>query len=163
MGRRGIAEADVLEVRIASEGPRERGTRRRGRTLTVLVILAAAGLILRWADAGPRPRAMSAVPAAAHAPGASGVAGAYGYPRECLSITIARAHPSYARADFDHRQPCGRYTGDTTAIFHRLHGVWRAVLDAAGYSCPVAGIPASVGEELGVCQARTYSPPASGL
>jgi hypothetical protein len=84
--------------------------------------------------------------------GAAGVAAAYGYPLRCLSVTILAGDPAYARADFNHLRPCGRYTGYPTAIFHYQSGAWRSVLDAVSYSCPVGSLPAVVQTELGVCQ-----------
>jgi hypothetical protein len=68
-----------------------------------------------------------------------------------LSITILATDEAYARADFNHLRPCGRFTGYSTAIFHRVMGAWRSVLDAAGYVCPVASLPVNVQTELGVC------------
>jgi hypothetical protein len=83
--------------------------------------------------------------------GPAGVAAAYGYPLRCLSITILTTDQAYARADFNHLRPCGRFTGYSTAIFHRVMGAWRPVLDAAGYVCPVASLPVNVQTGLGVC------------
>ena len=83
--------------------------------------------------------------------GPAGVAAAYGYPLRCLSITIPARDRAYARADFDRTAPCGRYEGYPTAIFHRVGGAWRPVLDAVSYSCPVASLPRSVQAELAVC------------
>ena len=143
-------EAEILDVRIARvDTPREARQRRVGRRSALgLISAAVAGLvILGWMRAEPASR----VPLAARAPGAVGVAGAYGFPRRCLSITIAPGHPGYARADFDRRQACGRYTGDPTAVFHRRGGAWRMVLDAVAYSCPVASLPTPVQLTLGVC------------
>ena len=81
-----------------------------------------------------------------------GVAAAYGYPQRCLSITIFPEYPEYARADFDHSQPCGRYSGYSTAIFLRVDHTWRLVLNATGYTCPVRRVPARVQAALGVCE-----------
>jgi hypothetical protein len=87
---------------------------------------------------------------AARTPGSPGVAAAYGFPLRCLTITIPPQHPAYARADFNHTE-CGRFDGYVTAIFHRVDGDWRPVLEALGYACPVAGLPAAVQADLSVC------------
>lgn len=64
---------------------------------------------------------------------------------------ISRENSAYARADFNHAVPCGRYDGSATAIFLRLDGSWRPAVDAVAYPCPVACIPRPVQAELGVC------------
>jgi hypothetical protein len=79
------------------------------------------------------------------------VAAAYGYPSGCLRVTIASSNHAFARADFNHANPCGRYAGDPTAIFHLVGGAWRPVLEAVSYRCPATGIPAAVQRELEVC------------
>jgi hypothetical protein len=89
--------------------------------------------------------------ARARAPGPAGVAAAYGYPLKCLSVAIALHDPRFARADFDHAVPCGRYTGFITAIFRRADGEWVPVLKATSYLCPVRALPVRVQAELGVC------------
>lgn len=89
----------------------------------------------------------------ARQPGALGVAAAYGYPARCLSIDFAPGDLLYARADFDHRTTCGRFAGYPTAIFHRVDGAWRPVLEALGYACPVPALPVRVQTELAVCPA----------
>jgi hypothetical protein len=89
--------------------------------------------------------------ARARAPGPVGVAAAYGYPLRCLSVAIALHDPRFARADFDHAVPCGRYAGDVTAIFRRLDGAWVPVLEATSYPCPVRSLPEQTQVELGVC------------
>jgi hypothetical protein len=38
-----------------------------------------------------------------------------------------------------------------TAIFHRVDGVWRPVLDATGYSCPNPSLSTAVQAALDVC------------
>jgi hypothetical protein len=68
-----------------------------------------------------------------------------------LSITIPPANRTYARADFNHASPCGRYTGYPTAIFHYASGAWRPVLEAVSYRCPVESLPVPVQRELAVC------------
>jgi hypothetical protein len=89
--------------------------------------------------------------ARARATGPAGVAAAYGYPLECLSVAIAVHDPRFARADFDHAVPCGRYAGEVTAIFRRVDGAWMPVLEATSYPCPVRSLPEPVQVELGVC------------
>jgi len=89
--------------------------------------------------------------AAAREPGPAGVAAAYGYPLRCLTVTIAPANRSYARADYNRVSACGRYDGTVTAIFHRVDREWRPVLDATGYSCPIASLSRAVATELAVC------------
>jgi hypothetical protein len=96
-------------------------------------------------------RSLHASPATARESGPAGVAAAYGYPPRCLSVTIAPADPSYARADYNRVSACGRYDGTVTAIFHRVDGEWRPVLDAIGYSCPIASLSRAVASELAVC------------
>jgi hypothetical protein len=147
--QRGSAETEVLEVRVTKVKPPTRPARpHRSRRPLIAIIAVVAGLAPGvWILA----RSGSSPPAAARTPGARGVAGAYGYPPRCLSITIPADAPTYARADFDRGQSCGRYDGSTTAIFHRSAGAWRVVLDAATYPCPVASIPLPVQDELGVC------------
>jgi hypothetical protein len=58
---------------------------------------------------------------------------------------------TYARADFDRRRACGRYDWSTVAIFHRAGGLWRPVLEASNYHCPVASVPPAVQRQLSVC------------
>jgi hypothetical protein len=84
--------------------------------------------------------------------GPAGVAAAYGYPLRCLSVTILLHDPRFARADFDRALQCGQFTGDPTAIFERVHGWWRPLLDAVAYSCPVRSMPPQVQTELAVCR-----------
>ena len=84
-------------------------------------------------------------------PGPEGVAAAYGFPLRCLSITIVGTGQRYARAAFRRISPCGRFVGYSTAIFLRVMGAWRPVLEAVGYACPVASLPVDVQTGLGVC------------
>jgi hypothetical protein len=124
------------------------------RYASILLVLSGVGVTAALVAGSLHGRPASALPAAraqAHDRGAAGVAGAYGYALRCLSVTISRANPAYARADFDHRSECGRYTGEVTAIFHRTHGAWRTALDATAYRCPIASLPAAVQTELAVC------------
>ena len=116
----------------------------------LVAILAMAGTLLGGPDG-----ARHVVSAMARERGPAGVAAACGYPLRCLSITILATDQTYARADFNHLRPCGRFTGYSTAIFHRVMGAWRPVLDAAGYVCPVGSLPVNVQTELGVCRQPT--------
>jgi hypothetical protein len=151
-GNWGGVEEPPSEVQITVLAERD-APRPRVRSVALLVAASAVlGAVVAIAGSpGIRPQR---VPAAARADGPLGVAAAYGYPLRCLSVTIAATDPSYARADFDHAVSCGRYDGYSTAIFHRIDDVWRPVLDAINYSCPVAVVPSSVQSELGVCPAR---------
>ena len=89
------------------------------------------------------------------------MAAAYGYPPECLSVTILVTDRVYARADFNHLSACGRYTGYPTAIFHYVSGKWRPVLDAIGYRCPVDSLPTEVQTGLEVCEQTSGQPGAA--
>src|SRR5262249_3724381 len=117
------------------------------------VALALAGALAAgvtgWLERGKADRHTANV--TARQPGPRGVAAAYGHPLGCLSITILPASRTHARADFNHASPCGRYTGDPTAIFHYASGAWRAVLEAVSYQCPVEFLPVAVQRELDVC------------
>src|SRR5262249_36537740 len=127
-------------------------TRGPATVAAVLVLAAAAiGVAVLDALAGGRDRATHRDTASPELVGPAGLAAAYGYPLRCLSVTIAPTNPAYARADFDHRGPCGRYDGYATAIFSRIDGAWLPVLDATSYSCPVATLPTAVQKALGVC------------
>ena len=152
-----VPEVILVEIRLLGD-PNARTLRERKvaiqkvtrwGAIVALVLLAAilamAGTLLPGPDG-----ARHVVSALARERGPAGVAAAYGYPLRCLSITIA-TDQVYARADFNHLRPCGRFTGYSTAIFHRIMGAWRAVFDAAGYFCPVVSLPVNVQTELGVC------------
>lgn len=122
-------------------------------TALLVAILATAAALLGESHGGrrgPNPLARRSGPA--------GVAAAYGYPLRCLSITIFVIDRSFARADFNHMSPCGRFTGYSTAIFHRVGGAWRPVLDAVSYICPVASLPIAVQIQLGVCPQPSRRP-----
>jgi hypothetical protein len=123
---------------------------RRRRLLATLLLVpavAATAALLLSVGQGRRPPPAFQV----RKSGAAGVAAAYGYPLDCLSITFFTLDRTYARADFNHATPCGRYTGYPTAIFHYRAGAWRPALDAIAYVCPVAGLPADVQSGLSVC------------
>lgn len=134
--------------------PRARIPGPRTRSARVWIALAGvltAAVVLAAALAGAQRHAPRSTPANARLAGRAGVAGAYGYPARCLSITIRADSPAYARADFNRGRRCGRYSGDTTAIFHRADGAWRVVLRTMAYRCPVAGLPPRVQLALAVC------------
>lgn len=147
----------LLEVRVeAGSGPRTArrwiaaarcaaGPRVLFGAVVAATCLAAVAIGLVSGDRTGAPVAQS------RRAGAEGVAAAYGYPPWCLSVTIAAEDPAYARADFDRARPCGRYGGDPTAIFRRVDGAWRPVLDAVTYSCPVPSLPPAVQVDLDVC------------
>jgi hypothetical protein len=121
--------------------------------IAMLVVASlTAGVVLTARTGAPAPHRHRDV--LAWRRGALGVAAAYGYPPRCLSIAFAPADRAYARADFDRGLPCGRFAGDPTAVFHRVDGAWREVLDAVSYPCPVRSLPARVQTELSVCPGR---------
>jgi hypothetical protein len=115
--------------------------------LVLLVVILAAGIGVP----GDRDGNRHTVSATAREPGPAGVAAAYGYPLRCLSITIVAAGQRYARADFDRASHCERPSGYSTAIFLRVMGVWRSVLRAIAYTCPIDYLPVPVQTELDVC------------
>jgi hypothetical protein len=123
------------------------------RVLTMMLVLvaAASGVLASAVILGETGHAHRPINPLAREAGAAGVAGAYGHHLRCLSITIAPDDSAYARADFNRAVPCGRYAGYATAIFHRVRGVWRPVLDSLHYSCPAAGVPRALQADLGVC------------
>jgi hypothetical protein len=128
------------------------------KAIAVLAVVAAAIVATALTLPGSPGRNGHSSSTLARARGPVGIAAAYGYPLACLSITILATNRSYARADFNHMSPCGRFTGYSTAIFHRAMGVWRRALDAVSYACPVASIPVAVQTELGVCPPRVTWP-----
>ena len=125
---------------------------RVGRAVVALGIVGAlAAAVVGSLDHGKSATRRQPVNVAARQSGAAGVAAVYGHPLDCLSITILPGSPTYARADFNHASPCGRYTGYPTAIFHYASGAWRGVLEAVSYQCPVASLPVAVQRALAVC------------
>jgi hypothetical protein len=150
-----VADPDARTLRERITAPRRRlATCRVGRGWTIALCALVLGAAVTGAvgASGGERRAGSGEPSAgAREAGPAGVAAAYGYPLRCLVVTILATEPAYARADFDHRSPCGRYTGDPTAIFHRARGAWRAVLETSAYFCPVASLPSAVSFALAVC------------
>jgi hypothetical protein len=150
-----------MEVRIISS-PGTRRVRERISSLSVVagvripaalaVALAVVGAFIYVAVPTGSTNVSRATRAAlARSRGPAGVAAAYGYPARCLSITISTRDPAYARADFDHATPCGRYDGPVTAILERLDGAWRRVFVNVNFSCPVVALPVVVQEQLDVC------------
>ena len=143
---RTVSEPGAVPPRVRRRGLRRTPVWGALAALAAVTAVVATALALTGSTAHQRP----ATNAAARAAGPAGVAAAYGYPLACLSITIL-ANRSYARADFNHGSACGRFTGYSTAIFHRAMGAWRRALDAVSYTCPVATIPVAVQTKLGVC------------
>jgi hypothetical protein len=115
-----------------------------------VVVLASVALVIAT-DNGQRIAEPRSVSTRASEKGPAGVAAAYGFPLRCLAVTILPTNPTYARADFNHRSPCGHYAGYPTAIFRYTAGMWHPVLDALGYRCPVRALPVEVQTRLGVC------------
>jgi hypothetical protein len=158
-GRLGQPPSDVQITIVpdaAARALRQRVTHTQIATRTraiagLVLILAATGAILVGALGGGRNGAIRSTGPQASDRGSPELAAAYGYPPRCLSVTISANDPTFARADFDRNSHCGRYDGYATAIFHRVNGEWRPVLDAIGYSCPVASLPSRVQVDLGVC------------
>lgn len=139
-----LGRDDPLRVARPAAARRRHGLARIAGTAAIVAALVPA----LASSGGP---ARHALVRSGSEPGAAGVATAYGYPGQCLSVTILHDHPAYARADFNHGRPCGRYAGDTTTILHRSDGAWHVVLDAPAYSCPLSAVPLAVQAELGVC------------
>ena len=146
-----------IAVTVLSPPPRPTARERIGsikaprRALVGLGAAATAAVLaalsLTGGGGGPIREA-----SAARQRGPAGVAAAYGYPLRCLSVTIPLHDPRFARADFDRALQCGQFTGDPTAIFKRVQGWWRPLLDAVAYSCPVRSMPPRVQTELAVCR-----------
>jgi hypothetical protein len=166
----------LVEVEVIDQAGMRDGARTIDRVslvhgaITLLLVAALVALVLttvaggdhRGVHAKPSLTVPNAAPsslehhldveaAVAREPGPAGVAAAYGYPLPCLSVTIAPSDRAYARADYNRASACGRYDGTVTAIFHRVDGEWRIVLDATGYSCPIAALSRAVATELDVC------------
>lgn len=127
----------------------------RGRVVAACAVALVAGTVI-LAAAVLEGRSAGGASAAGAAelrnPGPAGVAAAYRYPANCLSVSFAPAARSYARARLDRASPCWRYGVWVTAVFHREDGIWHQVLDAASYSCPVRSIPRLVERQLGICR-----------
>jgi hypothetical protein len=119
---------------------------RAGAALALLLAASAASALIALGPPGGGDG-----PAGSRTGGPAGVAAAYGYPLRCLSITISASDPAFARADPDRASPCGRYDGSMTAIFRRVHGAWRPVLDTSSYRCPVESVPPVAQGQLAVC------------
>lgn len=131
---------------------------RRGGGIAAIALMVTTFAATAGVLSSKRDGRSDRVRALARGSGAAGVAAAYGYPLRCLSVTILATDRSYARADFNRVNACGRYTGYPTAIFHRVGGAWRTALDAVGYACPVHSLPVAVQTELGVCALSTTEP-----
>lgn len=142
--------------------PGGRDSRRRGaRGRLLLGALAAGALAIALAAVlASRPHSSAAErdapfagagTVALRSPGLDPIAAAYRHPLRCLTFTVSAADPAYARAQLDRAGRCALYTGWVPTIFRRVDGGWRAVLEEADYSCPVASLPAVVQAQLGVC------------
>ncbi len=137
------------------------GSTRSARGIAAIALMIAIFAVTAAVLSGERNGQPGRVRVLARESGAAGVAAAYGYPLRCLSVTILTTDRTYARADFNHVSACGRYTGYPTAIFHRVGGAWRTILDAVEYACPVHSLPVAVETELGVCARAQLSPELS--
>jgi hypothetical protein len=153
-------------VRVTIEpGPRRRvapvptgrlGRNRRLIALAVIVLFAATIVgVVATRGTGTRAPPLRAPVAEASTPGPVGVAAAYRYPRACLSVTIAATDPAYAAVRLNRVSPCWRYGVYVTAVFHRVDGVWRMVLDTTGAGCPMSAIPTTVRAQLGLCDGES--------
>jgi hypothetical protein len=133
---------------------RDASVSKRARALVVLALVVAAGVAIA-AAALPGHRGAAPPLAATPAPvgGPAGVAAmyGYGYPFRCLTVTVDATDPAFARADFDQGSYCSRFSGWVTAVFHRVRGGWRMVVDAGEYWCPAGAIPRAVQLQLGIC------------
>jgi hypothetical protein len=128
--------------------------------LIALLVVAVVGMV------GGRRTGAAASPhhtqvAQASTPGPVGVAAAYRYPRGCLDVTIAAADPAYAAVRLNRVSPCWRYGVYVTAVFHRVGGVWRMMLEAAGTGCPMPSVPAAVRAQLDLCEKDGAATPAA--
>lgn len=131
-----------------------------GRALASLAIVGAgvAAVVVGTLASAPRGRSGSLAGHRPRATTAATVAAAYRYPSHCLSVTIATGDPAYARAWLDRASPCWRYGAYVTAVFHRVGGFWRQVLDASVYACPVRWLPRVVQRQLSVCPPAANPP-----
>jgi hypothetical protein len=165
-------ESPVLVAVTIEPGPRRStspGQIRRPRRLTprprrltpliaviVTALFAAAAVgVVASGGAGTAARPLRAQAARASTPGPVGVAAAYRYPRACLSVTTAEVDPAYAAVRLNRASPCWRYGVYVTAIFQRVAGVWRMVLDTTGAGCPMTSVPPSVLAQLGLCDSES--------
>jgi hypothetical protein len=110
-----------------------------------LVITAASAIVatVSLGGRGGAPRAGAREPAE--------VVPSYRAMRRCSMVTISQSDPAYARLELGHTRPCWRHAVSVDAIFHRVDGTWRPVLDASSYSCPVTSLPAAVQADLAIC------------
>lgn len=161
----GAAGQSPVLVRVTVEpGPHRRVTSRQlgrlGRFAPAVQVVAiglfAAAVVGVAANqvTGTAAPPLHAQPSQASTPGPVGVAAAYRYPRDCLDVTMDAADPAYAVVRLNRVSPCWRYGVYATAIFHRVAGVWRMVLNATGAGCPMTSIPAAVRIQLGLCESH---------
>lgn len=130
-------------------GGRRSTTARRGGLLVGIAALVLLGAVSLRSAHRTVPTAVARTrPTAA---GPAGVAAAFRYPLGCLAVTIERTTPAYPTATLDRKSPCWRYGVYVTAVFHRLHGEWRLVLEARSSRCPPRSLPAAVRAQLAVC------------
>ncbi len=167
------ADVEVLEVTVTVEGGRHPVRDRlanirfaaRRRVIVGLAVAVGGGAAMVGGALhakGVPGRNPAAQPRAS---GPAGVAAAYRYPLGCLSVSIAVSDPAYARARLDRASPCWRYGAYVTAVFHRVDGAWRVVLNAARYSCPLVSLPVVVQAQLALCPEdgrRSAAPGRSG-
>jgi hypothetical protein len=131
-------------------------TRAAAIAALIVVLGAVAAALIAGSRRGGQPsartrNALGGNASAGSAPGPAGVAAAYGFPIQCLAVTVATVDPHYARADPNRASPCGRYDGTMMAIFERVGDRWRPVLTTTSYRCPVSALPLAVQNELAVC------------
>ena len=189
---RPAGEARLVEVRVIGEPDGHDGTQDSSgngivlATITALLVAALLVIVVTTVAGGehrnapakpPRWPPLSRPPPSrpntepSHQPGGrarvgpASVAAVYGDPLGCLRVTIAPADPSYARVVYNRVSACRRNDGTITAIYHRVDGDWRPVLDAKAYACPIASRSRALASEPGVCPSALYfhhSRPAVG-
>lgn len=84
--------------------------------------------------------------------GPDALAAAFREALRCQTLTFAANDPQYFRAQPDRTGACREYSPDHVVIYREIGREFRIVLDAPGYSCPVASLPAIVQSELGICR-----------
>jgi hypothetical protein len=130
-------------------------------TVLALAALGAAFALRGGRRTSPRARDESAAPVAgARLPGAAGVAAAYRYPLDCLSVTISAYDPAYATARLDRASPCWRYGAWGVAVFRRVDGAWRQVRQtpSPSPSCRGVALPFGVSTKVAACRSAAPRP-----